>query len=509
MTNANEPINVLRGANNRVLTQDDFDGWNEAYKPIIGLTKREYFAALALQGMMANPALYTIASQNLNPNEFPKFYAQCVIEHVDALIEQLNKTIKLIPMAKVQKITVENLKAVSKMTATFNGCTAIIVGGNNKGKSSFLKSLPERMRGNKTDLILKKGEKEGFAEWELTTGEKFIWSFDGKKEKMVFISERNIKQSVTKDLCNAYFPKVFDVDKFLSDTPAKQTETLKKLSGIDFSELDRVYQAAYEERTYANKKVAEAKALLTDIDTNLPKEPLPTIELENKLANISSHNQIWLNKNEQFKTKQQLVSDNEKEIEALKQKIKMLEQKNSVLNGEIFELDAWLDDENNKLILESTTIALRNDLLQIRTKNNEIEANNKAFQQQLIYDKAVENAAIADKEVKRIEAEKVDAIKSSALPEGFSFNNDGITYNGFPFNKEQLSSSGIYIAALKLAAIGLGEVKTLHFDASYLDKNSLAEIEKWANDNDLQLLIERPDYDAGEIRYELINEPAN
>ena len=96
-------------------------------------------------------------------------------------------------------------------------------------------------------------------------------------------------------------------------------------------------------------------------------------------------------------------------------------------------------------------------------------------------------------------------IKSAPLPEGFGFTDDGITYNKLPFTREQLSSSGIYIAALKLASMNLGEVKTLHFDASFLDKNSLADIEKWANDNGLQLLIERPDFEGGEIEYELRN----
>ena len=46
----------------------------------------------------------------------------------------------------------------------------------------------------------------------------------------------------------------------------------------------------------------------------------------------------------------------------------------------------------------------------------------------------------------------------------------------------------------------------MHFDASFLDKNSLAEIQLWANENDLQLLIERPDYDGGDIQYKIINE---
>jgi hypothetical protein len=38
----------------------------------------------------------------------------------------------IVIIMKVKKITVENLKALEKMEAEFNGCTAIITGGNNK-----------------------------------------------------------------------------------------------------------------------------------------------------------------------------------------------------------------------------------------------------------------------------------------------------------------------------------------------------------------------------------------
>ena len=73
-----------------------------------------------------------------------------------------------------------------------------------------------------------------------------------------------------------------------------------------------------------------------------------------------------------------------------------------------------------------------------------------------------------------------------------------------PLTDNQISSSSKYIAALKLGAMVLGEIRAMHFDASFLDKNSLSEIQDWANENDLQLLIERPDFDGGEIKYEII-----
>lgn len=410
-------------------------------------------------------------------------------------------------MAKVKKITVSNLKAVTALTADFNGCTAIITGGNNKGKSSFLKSLPERLRGHKPELVLKEGEKEGFAELELTTGEKFLWSFNEKKEKLTFVTERNITTSLTKDICSYYFPPVFDVDNFLSSTPKKQKEVLQKLTGIDFTEIDQLYKAAYEARTYANKKLAEEKAKRQLLDPNLPTEELPTEELEKEIAGIDSHNQRVVDFKARLKEKESMVSDNDKEIRELQEKIKNLIEKNRVIEEDITKGKAWLSDEKNKLKLNAEE--LKAQLTELRAKNKEIADNNRTREHHKVVEKCEQHAADADAEVKRIEAEKLDVIKNASMPDGFGFSDEGITYNGFEFSREQLSSSGIYIAALKLAALGLGEVKTLHFDASFLDKNSLAEIEQWAEANDLQLLIERPDWEGGEIEYQLLQEATN
>jgi len=405
-------------------------------------------------------------------------------------------------MSKVKKITVSNLKAVSSLTADFNGCTAIITGGNNKGKSSFLKSLPERLRGTKPEMILKQGEKDGFAEMELTTGEKFVWTFDGKKEKLTFISERNIPTSVTKDLSKAYFPPIFDVDEFLNSQPAKQKATLQKLTGIDFTEIDKLYKEAYDARTYANKRMAEEKAKLGFVDPKLPKDEESTEELEAELNGIDLHNTNFNFVAKGILEREKTYDDNLDEIKQLQEKVAAIEAKNEKLHVEISAGKVWMADDMNKL--KTNQGQLKEEIDLIKKSNLAITENNKALKQQDVYDTAVKYAADADAEVKKIEQEKADVIKNASMPDGFGFSDDGITYNGYAFNKEQLSSSGVYIAALKLAAITLGEVKTLHFDASFLDKNSLAEIEKWAIENDLQLLIERPDFEGGEIEYQIL-----
>lgn len=405
-------------------------------------------------------------------------------------------------MAKVKKITVTNLKAVSKLSADFNGCTAIITGGNNKGKTSFLRSLPERLRGNKPDLILKQGESDGQAEWELTTGEKFLWTFDGKKEKLTYVSDKDIPQAVTKSISQKYFPDIFDVDKFLNDAPAKQKATLQKISGLDFTEIDAKYNEAYDQRTYANKRVTETKAKLIEYDKNLPAEPIPSDDISEELNGIEAHNLRFDTINDKLKSKLHRISSITTEVLELEGKIKKLQDEKITLEDERKKGEDWLSDDKNKK--KTNEAELKEKLSEIHKTNAKIEENNKAIGLQKEHDAAVTAANKSDELVKEIEQQKLDLIKSADMPDGFGFSDDGITYNGFPFNRDSLSSSGIYIGALKLAAKQLGEVKTLYFDASFLDKNSLQEIEKWANEEDLQLLMERPDFEGGEIEYQIV-----
>lgn len=412
-------------------------------------------------------------------------------------------------MSKIKTITVSNLKAVSKLTADFNGCTAIVTGANNKGKSTFLRGIIDRLRGIKPDIILKHGESEGFAQLELTTGEKFVWTFDNRTqagEKLTFISERDIKTKFTKEIGQHYFPETFDVDKFLSDPPAKQRATLQKITGIDFTEFDKQYQDAVDERKYRNKVLAEEKAKAGFVDPTLPKEIIPTTDLEAELNGIALHNQNYRNVNKGIEDKQALISDSEKLIATWEEQIKAEKEKIATQQELVQKGLAWMDNPKNQI--KTNQEELQDKIAKINQTNEQIKLNIAAAEQDLKIETATRHQQEADNEVKRILAEKDEVIKNASMPEGFGFSDDGITYKGLPFTREQLSSSGIYIAALKLGATQLGEVRTMHFDASFLDKHSLADIETWAASNDLQLLIEMPDREGGEITYEIINNEA-
>jgi len=419
-------------------------------------------------------------------------------------------------MSKIKTISVSNIKAVSNKSANFNGCTAIITGGNNKGKTSFLRSLMDRMRGIKSDIILRQGERDGLYEMELTNGEKLSWAInkskDGStKEKMTLTTSDGQKQNVTKEICKHFFPEIFDVDEFLNDAPKEQRKKMQKLANVDFTELEAQYKALYEERTWANKKEQEAKILYDKVgvpDSGMSKEldQQPLLQLQQELADVNLHNEKVNNFVYRLDSKKALLKGHNDSIKKLQEQIKTLQDECMQLETDIDKGDKVLKDPKWQSKTDADKQAINAKILKELEKNKLIEENNKAIAAKEALVKAQKNCVELQESLDAIERDKKDALKASSLPEGFAFTDDGIEYEGLPFNRQQLSSSRVYIGALKLAALTLGDVKTLHFDASHLDRPNLLEIEKWAKTQGLQLLIERPDLEGGEIEYQIVED---
>lgn len=441
-------------------------------------------------------------------------------------------------MSKIQTIKISNFKVIEDLEMDFKGCTAIVTGGNNKGKTSFLRGIPDRIRFIRPDVIVKQGEKEGKGELTLTSGEKFIWEFDTNgRDKLTYITDQG-RQSVSKDLGNQFFPPLFDIDKFLQSSPKDQTKQLQKIIGLDFTEIDERYKAAYDARTERNR---EAELYHVKLEKMIKCERVDKVDLTDLTAKKEAEkkrlNDLYLknkNTNQEARTKW----ENEKEVinrecadhnkkEQTKKNVftvchtALLTLKSSGYSGDADEFIDKLRDDLKPDMVPSELYPKEPkyiDEMPDRTELDKIDAqivaasetNAKAqkYQEYIDHKNATEAAKDvayqANELVLSIENERQRMIESANMPDGISITPDGITVDGLPLDKTQISTSKLYCAALKIASINLGEVRTLYFDASFLDRKSLSEIQYWANKNDLQLLIERPDFDGGEIQYEII-----
>jgi AAA15 family ATPase/GTPase len=441
-------------------------------------------------------------------------------------------------MSKIQTIKISNFKAIEELAADFKGCTAIITGGNNTGKSSFLRGIPDRIRFIRPDVIVKKGATQGKGEMTLDSGEKFVWEFDTNgKDKLTYVTEKGIKSSVTVAIGEKFFPPIFDIDKFLQSTPKKQAEQLQQIIGIDFADIDARYKVAYDDRTDKNRDAEKYQAKLTSmlkVDKTDPvdlselqakkdaeKNRLNTLYLKNKDANDVLRKE-WNKQKEdasvkyhaQLKKKESLDSDISIATKCLDE-LKSVGYDGTDVQAFIYSMPVIKEvEDKGASIKEPDYIPEMPDSSELDRIDAEIlaasETNRKAAEYQKYIDQKSlsESASLlateADAKVKSIELERQKLIESAKMPKGISITPDGITVDGLPLDRNQISTSKLYTSALRIASMNLGEVKTLYFDASFLDRNSLAEIEVWANENGLQLLIERPDFEGGEIKYEII-----
>ena len=89
MNNAYKPINPIKGVDNIFYNEQD-ESFIKHVKPLIGLTKIEYFSVLAMQGILANPnGVMNINGQWLRS---PEQFAEMSILCADKLLENLENT---------------------------------------------------------------------------------------------------------------------------------------------------------------------------------------------------------------------------------------------------------------------------------------------------------------------------------------------------------------------------------------------------------------------------------
>jgi len=443
-------------------------------------------------------------------------------------------------MSKIKTIEVTNLKVLDFATLNLNGCSVIVTGKNDSGKSTLLRGTIDRIRGIKPSVIVKEGQKHGKSFIELTSGEKFEWVFaDGKEDKLYFITDKQMKINATRAICDRFFPPAFDIDEWLSAAPQKQALMLQKLIGLDFTDVNNRYRSAFEARTIANRNLETERVKFNAMpDDLIPMEIVSATDILKDIEAVREklNNQYLTNKQHNEALRAQWQKENTEQMEQVRMFNAMQSQRKESLQKAINahevliesgytgdEVSKWLKTLTNSIeplklftppsqpefieeMPDDVELKNLNTLLADLQEHNEKARKFMEYEQQKEKVKtALEKAEEANTLVKSIELEKEELIKTANLPDGIEFTDDGgISINGFPIADAQISTSLKYITALRLGSLKMGEVDALYFDASYLDHASYLGVQKWADEHGLQLLVERPDWDGGPLKYEII-----
>lgn len=450
---------------------------------------------------------------------------------------------------KIDKISLVNFKAIENFELDPNGFSVILMGGNKKGKTTALRSFFDRINGSKNKNILRTGADNGVQVIEFTDGTVIKWEINSEGgEKLTLTTKEGIivKNGVLSQIKAKYFGEgLFNINKFLALSAADKTEKLLKLIGVDFSLLDKEYDDLYKQRTKANANfdllsknpisepvVVEENKSLDVITKEITSEEVVLTELNSR---ILKENESLINSwAEKEKEQRKEVDEFNRKQNDIKETLKEITDEYNLLKSAISYFSEFFDYNSASLYFETTQKpehlkeyieTPRPQLKQSVTTTPKLEGlkvlyskeTDKMWKYQaylqdlndyedyiLKLEEAKKLKDSLNEKMNLINEKKKEALKLSHLPEGFSIGENNETlYNGYPLTEECQSLSSLYIAALKLAALNLGELKTIHFESSSLDKFSLAEVYKFAESIDLQLLIEKPDFEGGELKYEI------
>jgi hypothetical protein len=355
----------------------------------------------------------------------------------------------------------------------------------------------------------------------------------------------------------------FDINEFMALQPKPQKEYMARLIGLDLSGWELRYKIAYDQRTDANRARDTQAARVQPFDTGLLTAPrVDVAELSGKIEQAHAHNR----KIEEVKAKLEtrkaehaaalvavteltgkvngysnpyslkfmehaeklldtINGDNDTQRTALRilrelrdnckgfdfnyeEASRKLEFARKDLEAAATAVATGTEYIANKLpapIAEEVIAGYRDQIAKAEQTNATIDAAHRMHQEAQTLSVYQEKATAADAAVKLLEAERVELLKSKPLPaEGLTFGDEGLLLNGLPFTDQQICTSAKMIAAAQIALSMLGDVKYLHFDASILDKPNADRLLAWAEQNGLQLALERVSWESEELHYQIV-----
>jgi len=391
---------------------------------------------------------------------------------------------------KILRLTAENVKRIKIVEIEPDGNLVVIGGRNGQGKTSVLDSITYALAGKTTHPTRPIRDGEDNAKIVCELDDLIVTrTFTQKGGTLVVSNKEGAKYPTPQAMLDKLTGKLgFDPLAFSRMLKKEQLETLKSLVGLDFSELDARRKGLYEQRTLVNREGKELKAVFDQMPEypDVPESEISVSLLMEELERREEHNRANMAKrtvldqlNGEVAKQTEKVAQLEKELEEARTE---LEKVSKAQNEFKVEVDALHDTDEQEI---------REQVAGAETINKKVSANRERSQ---ILPKLRKKSGEYKKltsQIEDIDKAKSDALASASFPVSYlSFDEDGVLFNGLPFDQassaEQLRVS---------VAIGLAmnpELKVLLIrDGSLLDKESLQMIASLAADANAQVWIER------------------
>lgn len=407
---------------------------------------------------------------------------------------------------KIISYKVHNVMRISDMELEMDGANLVLVGGKNgHGKSSALKALLMALCGKRDmdwpDIALKDGETEGWVTVNLS-GDDELQEYDRitvelllrKKRGGVVAEEFRVLDSTGEEapepralLRRLYEFRAFDPLDFERAKPKDRAELLRKLVGLDFSELDEKRKAIYAERTVVNTAGKNLKAIAEDIEfpEDTPDEAPSARELFEDLEAAQRHNRKVEAERISHRSIIEKVEQTQAEIDKYEARLKEASERLVSMQEALtkqFEAVKGLEE------IDVSPIQERINTADSITAN--VAAKQKKAEIMSELEEMREKSKSCTKKLESIDATKQERLENAQWPlPGMSLDESGVLLDGLPF--EQASKAQRVLSSVKVGMALNPKLRLLVCeDGNDLDNETLAALDKALKDNDFQMLLE-------------------
>ena len=383
----------------------------------------------------------------------------------------------------VVELQTQNIMKAKSVHIKPDGAPVVVIGGNNgEGKTSLMNSLVVGLCGKRewVEMPISKGEQQGAVRIGLgKKGQPPLYVVTQRINPDSLKIERTDGQPLggtPRAVLDAKLGSLaFDPMALMRMDPDKQADLVRKVYGIDLSDIDAEYKVVYEDRRQANASLKAQQTILGEYSlmdfSNLPDEPIDVDGVMKALdKQRAENNAIDLAINA-------IKSWDERIIE-LKEALAAASSERQKAGDVLTRLGEVKD-----------TAGLEAKISTAGEVNSSLDKKAKFKHQQEMVALIEANVARLNAKLDELRVKKTQAMLDAKLPDGLSFAESGLELNGVPF--EQASTTEQITIGFELSIKDDPEIGiTCVRDASLLDKKHRAYIEDLAAEYGMQAWFE-------------------
>jgi DNA repair exonuclease SbcCD ATPase subunit len=409
---------------------------------------------------------------------------------------------------RIVRFFAENVKRIKVVEVVpQKDASMVVIGGqNDAGKSSCLDAIEMALAGARSHPAepLRKGAKSGRVVLDL--GDIVVTRTFTRGDTALVVESKAGKKFAGPQamLDKLYGELTFDPLEFERQDVKKQAETLRKLVGLDFSDLEKVREKLYADRTLENKTLGMLQASLAGIERyeDAPEAEVSVQALSAELAAAEALVMAAVEAERKEAEANAKWREAESVNESAKSEVARLERQLAAARERQAEADVAAEAAHSRL--EEATKATEAagakvpDTAPLHAKLTEAEGINEKVRANASY--AAQEAALSEQrrtcedlthQIEAVDEEKARRLAEAAYPvPGLSMSEAGdVLFSGIPF--EQASTSDRIRVSVAMGLALHPKLKVLLVrDGSLIGEKKLQVIEEMVREAGAQLWLE-------------------